>query len=105
MSIQIFPSTKAGETAANAVPDPKNISFDGTGFVVKTGTDYEAPTPATQDELDRAAARAYVKLNALKTMTPAQVQAWVAANVTTLAQAQDAIATLAIAVAIIARQL
>jgi hypothetical protein len=53
----------------------------------------------------RAAARAYAKLAALKTMTPAQVQTWVSANVTNLAQAQDAIATLAIAVGILARQL
>ena len=69
-----------------------------------------APLPAdaaivTQDDLDVAAARAYAKLNALKAMTPAQVQAWVAANVTNLAQAQDAIATLAVAVGILARRL
>jgi hypothetical protein len=38
-------------------------------------------------------------------MTPAQVQTWVTANVTNLAQAQDAIATLAIAVSILARRL
>ena len=65
----------------------------------------DPPPPPTQDQLDAAAAKAYPKLAALMAMTPAQVQAWVTANVTTLAQAQDAITTLAIAVAILARRL
>jgi hypothetical protein len=38
-------------------------------------------------------------------MTPDQVVAWVAANVTNLAQAQDAIATLAVAVSVLSRRL
>lgn len=64
------------------------------------------PLPApSQDEADAAAAKSYAKLQALMAMTPAQVQAWVSANVTNLAQAQDAIATLAIAVAVLARRL
>ena len=54
---------------------------------------------------DVATANAYAKLTALKSMTPAQVQAWTVTNITTLAQAQDAIATLAIAVSILARRL
>ena len=58
-----------------------------------------------KDVLDVSAAKAYGKLTALKAMTPAQVQSWVAANVTNLAQAQDAIATLAIGVSILARRL
>ena len=61
--------------------------------------------PPTQEERDIAAAKAHVKLNALKNMTPAQIQAWVAANVTNLAQAQDAIATLAVGVGILARRI
>jgi acyl-CoA reductase-like NAD-dependent aldehyde dehydrogenase len=105
MSIQTFPPTPAGQAAALAVSDPKNIAFDQGHFVVKDGPDYVASPAATQDDLDRAAARAHVKLNALKAMPPAQVQTWVAANVTTLAQAQDAIATLAIAVGILSRSL
>ena len=60
---------------------------------------------ATKNVSDCAAANAHAKLTALKNMTPAQVQAWSLANVTTLAQAQDAIATLAIAVSILARRL
>jgi len=104
MSVRIFPPSKAGETAAFAVSDPKTVTFTGKEFVVYDGVDYKAPV-VTQDEVDRTAARGYVKLNALKNMTPAQVQTWVAANVTNLAQAQDAIATLAIAVGILARQL
>ena len=65
----------------------------------------DAPPPPSQNELDAAAARQYAKLVALKSMTPAQIQAWVSANVTNLAQAQDAIATLAIAVGILARSI
>jgi hypothetical protein len=61
--------------------------------------------PPTQDELDAAAAREYAKLIALRSMTPAQVVAWVAANVTNLAQAQDAIATLGVAVSVLSRRL
>jgi len=60
---------------------------------------------AIQDEVDAAEARAYTKLKALKAMTPSQVQAWVTANVKTLAQAQDAITTLAIGMSILARRI
>jgi hypothetical protein len=74
---------------------------------VAAGNAILAPDPVvlSQDDKDIAAARAYAKLTALMGMTPAQVQAWVAANVTTLAQAQDVITTLAIAVSILARRL
>lgn len=65
----------------------------------------DPPPPPTQDEIDTAAAKQYAKLTALRAMTPTQVQAWVAANVTNLPQAQDAIATLAVAVSILARRL
>ena len=105
MTRQRYPATLAGQTAAFAVADPKNVVFENAGFTVRAGADYIAPPNPTPDEVDRAAARAYAKLTALKGMTPVQVQAWVAANVTNLAQAQDAIATLAIAVGILARQL
>lgn len=105
MSIRRFLPTVAGQTAAFAVSDPKNVAFENGGFTVRDGDDYIAPPVPTQDDVDRAAARAYAKLAALRTMTPAQVQSWVSANVTNLAQAQDAIATLAIAVGILSRQL
>jgi hypothetical protein len=64
-----------------------------------------ANTAAEKYVTDAAAAKTSIKLTALMGMNPAQVQVWVAANVTTLAQAQDAIATLAIAVAILARRM
>lgn len=54
---------------------------------------------------DTTAANAYAKLSALRNMSPAQVQTWVNTNVTNLAQAQDAITTLAIAVSILSRKL
>ena len=61
--------------------------------------------PMSQEQLDIAAAKAYQKLSALRTMTPAQVQTWVDANVTNLAEAKDALKTLAVAVSILARRL
>lgn len=106
MTIQTFPNTPAGQAAANAVSNPKDLWFDGPRIVVFTGSDYDARNPPpSQDEQDAAAARSYAKLTALRNMTPAQIQAWTAANVTNLAQAQDAITTLAIAVSILARRL
>ena len=65
----------------------------------------DPPPPPSQDELDAQAARSYAKLNALKGMTPAQVDAWVENNVNTLAQAKDAIKTLSIGLAILARRI
>ena len=64
----------------------------------------EVPAP-TQDELDAAAAREYAKLVALRGMSPAQVVAWVTANVTNLTQAQDAIATLAVGMSVLSRRI
>lgn len=60
---------------------------------------------AEKDETDAAETRTYEKLRALKEMTPTQVKAWVTANVTNLSQAQDAIATLAIGMSILARRI
>jgi len=65
----------------------------------------EVELQAIQDEVDAIEARAHVKLQALRNMTPAQVQSWVTNNVKTLAQAQDAIATLAIGMSILARRI
>lgn len=62
-----------------------------------------AAAKAAQTRADIVEARVYAKLTALSGMTPLQVRNWVTANVTNLAQAQDAIATLAIAVGILWR--
>jgi len=58
-----------------------------------------------QSLMDVASAKQYAKLIALKSMTPAQVDAWVTANINNLADAKDALKTLAIAVSILARRL
>lgn len=58
-----------------------------------------------KEESDNVAGRQFAKLNALKSMSPSQVQSWVQANVTNLAQAKDAIETLAVAVSLLARRL
>jgi hypothetical protein len=89
-------------------PDPTNCAWqEYLDWVAKGGTPAAAdpPPPPSQDEIDAAAAREYAKLAALRGMTPAQVVAWVSANVTNLAQAQDAIATLAVAVSVLSRRL
>jgi hypothetical protein len=62
------------------------------------------PLP-TQDEIDATTAKQYGKLVALKGMTPAQVQAWVDANISTLADVKNALKTLAIAASILARRI
>lgn len=87
--------------------DPNNSDYQNVLSWITSGNTIQPyiPPPLTQDQLDVQAANAYTKLTALKSMTPAQIQNWVQANVTTLAQAQDAITTLAIAVAILARRL
>ena len=92
------------------------VQVDGSWLVYERGDDVSQfePTPAEiaagkalQDKLaaERADARAYAKLKTLAGMSPAEVATWVNTNVTTLADAKDAIKTLAIAVGILARDL
>ena len=76
----------------------------------------EAELPPTQAQIDfeaaqakatadATAAKADAKLTALGNMSPAQVRAWVVANVTNLADAKDVLATLAVAVSVLARKI
>jgi hypothetical protein len=60
---------------------------------------------AQKDHADLVAAKAYTKLNALKNMSPEEIQTWVTANVNTLAQAKDAIMTLAVGMSVLARRM
>jgi hypothetical protein len=76
------------------------FTFDGSN--VNWTATLVPPTADDQAALD---AKAYPKLAALAAMTPAEVQAWVQGNVNTLADAKDAIKTLAVAVSILARRL
>ena len=64
-----------------------------------------AAAQAAKTAADAATAKVDAKLAALAAMTPVQVRAWIAANVTNLADAKDVLATLAVAVSIIARKL
>lgn len=79
--------------------------FSFINNVVYLNAEIKPPQPPSQDALDELAARQYIKLQALKAMTPAQVKTWVTNNVNTLADAKDAITTLAIAVAVLARRI
>ena len=56
-------------------------------------------------EADAATAKADAKLSALADMSPAQVREWVNAQVKTLADAKDVLATLAVAVSVITKRL
>lgn len=64
----------------------------------------DPPAPPTAVEVDETAALQYQKLRALAGMTQPEIDAWVAANVTNLAGAQDAIKTLAKAVSVLLRR-
>lgn len=105
MAILKFPPTAEGEAAARAVPEPKYLHFCAGCFEVWTEEHYTPPVSPTKDEADTSTARQHGKLQALAHMSPSEVQTWCAANVTTIAQARDAITTLAIAVSILARRL
>lgn len=72
---------------------------------VKSQAQIDADAKQVKDAADITEAKQYAKLQALRGMSPTQVQSWVTANVTNLTQAQDAIATLAIAVSILARRM
>lgn len=98
MAIQYFATKEEAESVPNS-----QLSWcivkDGKHWCAETGSDI---TPSLLDP-DREALKAYAKLAALKNMSPSQVSTWVDANVTNLAQAQDAIKTLAIGVGYIIR--
>lgn len=70
-----------------------------------TAKEVAAAAKIAKDTADAASAKVDAKVNALAAMTAAQVRAWVAANVSNLADAKDVMATLAVAVSIIARKL
>lgn len=101
MAVQTFNNDAAGRVSGNAVSDPKHIWFDGQTIRVFTGADIP---PAQAVDADLVALHAYAKLKSLRNITPAQVSTWVDGNVTNLAQAQDAIKTLAIGVGYLIRQ-
>lgn len=89
-------------------PDIKNIDWrDYQKWIADGNTALpKDPDPLpTQDEIDATAAKGYGKLSALKGMTPAQVQAWCDANISTLADVKDALKTLAILASILARRI
>ena len=96
------------EDGATIPPDISNKDWQIYQMWVSDGNTplaKDPPPPATQDEIDATTAKSYAKLNSLKSMSPAQVQAWVDANINTLADAKDALKTLAIAASILARRI
>ena len=85
---------QAAKFAAGVVGDIPWVGLTNKAkpFSLATGADMAI----VSIDADRASIQAYNKFTALVTMTPAQVSTWVDNNVTNLAQAQDAIKTLAI---------
>ena len=81
------------------------VFFINVPTLALTTADIVAKTLEVQSAQDTQDAKQYAKLQALSTMTPAQVQTWVQNNVNTLADAKDALKTLAVAVGILARRL
>lgn len=78
--------------AVDPLPDPTQAELDAAAARTKTMA-------------DATAAKADAKLAALGRMSPSDVRTWIAANVTNLADAKDVLATLAVAVSLIARKL
>lgn len=99
--------------ADNAVipDDPRNADYQEFEKWVAAGNTPPPVGPPVKPpnqvklEADTAAAKQYAKLQALANMSPAEVTAWIEANVKTLTDAKDTLATLAVAVSILARQL
>jgi hypothetical protein len=81
------------------------VSFSKPTPIPPTPEQLAAAAVAAQLKVDALSAKADAKLMALSAMTPLQVRAWVAANVANLADAKDALATLAVCVSILARKL
>jgi hypothetical protein len=111
-----FSSITRLSDGASIPQDPANSDYSEYLSWVKAGgvplpvpaptqAELEAQAAAVKDKSDSVAAKADAKLAALATMTPVQVRAWVATNVATLADAKDALATLAVCVSILARKL
>lgn len=71
----------------------------------KTAGQIAVEAAQAQAFTDAAAAKADNKLAALANLTPAQARAWIAANVTNLADAKDVLGTLAAAVCVLARRI
>jgi hypothetical protein len=85
--------------------DPVELAMTQAEKDARDAANAAAAAAAQKEHDDLTAAKTYAKLTALKNMTPAEIQAWGAANITTLAQAKDIIITLGIAVSILARRL
>ena len=85
---------QAAKVAAGGVGDIAwaGLTNKAKPFSLATGADMAT----VNIDADRTSIKAYNKVTALVAMNPAQVSTWVDNNVTTLAQAQDAIKTLAI---------
>jgi hypothetical protein len=90
--------------AANATPAQRTAAQNAvTAFnyvTAKAADDAEVAQLTT----DLNAIKAIPALTALVRMSPAQIDTWATANITTVATARDAIATLAKVVAVLARQ-
>jgi hypothetical protein len=100
----------AAGNAFRAVAGPEDcingeVFFINVPTLVPTAPDIVAKSLEVQTKQDILDAKNYTKLQALSTMSPTQIQSWVQADVNTLADAKDALKTLAVAVGILARRL
>jgi hypothetical protein len=85
--------------------DPVELAMTQAEKDARDAANAAAAALAQKEHDDLTAAKTYAKLNALKNMSPAEIQTWVTNNVTTLAQVRDAIQTLAIGLSVLARRL
>jgi len=107
MSIYAAKKDRSSWRAINHIDDVQGDEdyLETQPELIPTQAEIEAQGAEAQYKQDAQNAKQYAKLQALSSLTPAQIQSWVQANVNTLADAKDALKTLAVAVGILARRL
>ena len=108
--VVVAPTIPSYDPATQAAVELAPVDVGGTWtqqWLVSSLSAQEIADKAAQAKTtaDATAAKADAKLSALGNLTPAQVRAWVQANVSSLADAKDVLATLAVAVSILSRRL
>jgi hypothetical protein len=85
--------------------DPAELAMTPEEKAARDAANAAALAAAQKEQADLAAAKLDAKLNAIKNMTAAEIQTWMTANVTNLAQARDVLTSMAKIIAILLRRL
>lgn len=85
--------------------DPVELAMTQAEKDARDAANAAAAALAQKEHDDLTAAKLDAKLNIIKNMTPAEIQTWMTANVTNLAQARDVLTSMAKIIAILSRRL